>query len=144
MTMSQKNIREIRAFNRFYTDLLGLLNKHLLDSSYSLSEVRVMYEIQANREVQASHIMEAMDIDKSYLSRILKRLEKDGLIVRKASKQDGRAIVLSFTTKGETLFRELTKATEEQISGLIHHLDSGKQQQLVMHMQAIREILGEE
>lgn len=144
VTMSQRTIREIRAFNRFYTDLLGLLNKHLLDSSYSLSEVRVMYEIQLHREAQASHIMEAMDIDKSYLSRILKRLEKDGLIMRKASKQDGRAIVLSFTAKGEVLFRELTKAAEEQIGGLIAGLDSGKQQELVMHMQAIRDILGEE
>jgi DNA-binding MarR family transcriptional regulator len=139
--MSQKTIRGIRAFNRFYTDLLGLLNKHLLDSDYSLAEVRVMYEIQANKDAQASHIMAAMDIDKSYLSRILKRLEKDGLIVRKASKEDGRAIVLSFTGKGEQLFRELTKATEEQISELIADLNSAKQQELLMHMQAIEEIL---
>ncbi|WP_343673834.1 MarR family transcriptional regulator [Chitinophaga sp.] len=139
--MSIKTIQEIRAFNRFYTDLIGLLNKHLLNSAYSLSEVRVMYEINTAREAQASHIMSAMDIDKSYLSRILKKLEKDRLIARKASEQDGRAIVLSLTGKGEKLFKELTNATEDQIGGLISHLNSKQQQALVAHMQAIRKIL---
>lgn len=140
-TMSTKTIQEIRAFNRFYTDLIGLLNKHLLNSAYSLSEVRIMYEIHTAGEAQASHIMSAMDIDKSYLSRILKRLEKDGLITRKASEQDGRATVLSLTTKGEKLFEELTKATEDQINGLITHLNTQQQVELVTHMQAIRTIL---
>lgn len=139
--MSTKTIRQIRAFNRFYTDLIGLLNRHLLDSAYSLSEVRVMYEIHTAGEAQASHIMSAMDIDKSYLSRILKKLEKDGIIKRQASAQDGRATVLFLTPKGEQLFNELTKATEDQISGLITHLNSQQQQELVTHMQAIRTIL---
>ena len=137
-----KTIQEIRAFNRYYTDLIGLLDKHLLNSDYSLAEVRVMYEINAAGEAQASQIMSVMDIDKSYLSRILKKLERDALITRRASVQDGRATVLSLTDKGNTLFEELTKATEEQILGLITHLSIEQQQALVMHMRAIRETLG--
>ncbi|RFM33676.1 MarR family winged helix-turn-helix transcriptional regulator [Chitinophaga silvisoli] len=139
--MSTKTIQEIRAFNRFYTDLIGLLNKHLLNSDYSLSEVRIMYEIHTAGEAQASQIMAAMDIDKSYLSRILKKLEKDQLIARKASEQDGRAVVLSLTKAGEDLFQELTRATEQQIGGLVNHLNTKQQEELVAHMQAIRKIL---
>lgn len=139
--MSKKAIQEIRSFNRFYTDLIGLLNKHLLDSDYSLSEVRIMYEIHIAGEAQASQIMGEMDIDKSYLSRILKKLERDGVIVRKASEQDGRAVVVSLTEKGERLFMELTKATEEQVGGLIVHLSEKERDELVGHMQAIRRIL---
>jgi DNA-binding MarR family transcriptional regulator len=139
--MSTRTIQEIRAFNRFYTDLIGLLNKHLLNSDYSLSEVRIMYEIHAAGEAQASQIMAVMDIDKSYLSRILKKLEKDQLIARKASEQDGRAVVLSLTKAGESLFQELTQATEQQIGGLVNHLNAKQQEELVAHMQAIRKIL---
>lgn len=139
--MSTSTIQEIRAFNRFYTDLIGLLNKHLLNSDYSLSEVRIMYEIHTAGEAQASHIMAAMDIDKSYLSRILKKLERDQLIIRKASEQDGRAVVLSLTKEGAGLFRELTTATEHQIGGLISHLDTAQQDELVAHMHAIRKLL---
>ena len=64
-------IRDIRAFNRFYTDIIGLLDQHLLDSPYSLAEARIIYEIHHNKDIQASQIMELMDIDKSYLSRLL-------------------------------------------------------------------------
>lgn len=139
--MSKQAIAEIRAFNRFYTDLIGLLNKHLLNSEYSLSEVRVMYEVHTAGAVQASQIMAAMDIDKSYLSRILKKLERDGLIARKASAADGRAVVVSLTERGEVLFQELTKATDEQVGGLIGDLSGEEQEELVGHMQAIRKIL---
>ncbi|WP_343689022.1 MarR family transcriptional regulator [Chitinophaga sp.] len=139
--MSKAVIQEIRAFNRFYTDLIGLLNKHLLNSAYSLSEVRIMYEIHTAGAVQASQIMGAMDIDKSYLSRILKKLERDEVIVRKASEQDGRAVVVSLTEQGEELFQELTRLTEEQVGGLIAHLSEQEQEDLVGHMHAIRKIL---
>lgn len=134
-------IQNIRAFNRFYTDVIGLLNKHLLDSDYSLSEVRVMYEISTGREVQASQIMMAMSIDKSYLSRILKKLEKDGIITKSLSVQDARAMSLSLTEEGQQLFDTLNKASNHQINELIENLNSEQLQELVAHMNAIKEIL---
>lgn len=134
-------IQNIRAFNRFYTDVIGLLNKHLLDSAYSLSEVRVMYEISIGKEVQASQIMTAMSIDKSYLSRILKKLEKDGIITKSLSAQDARAMSLSLTAEGQELFDSLNKASDNQINQLIEKLNNEQLEELVSHMHAIKEIL---
>jgi DNA-binding MarR family transcriptional regulator len=134
-------VQNIRAFNRFYTDLIGLLNKHLLNSDYSLAEVRVMYEISIGKEVQASQIMAAMSIDKSYLSRILKKLEKDEIISKSLSAQDARAMSLSLTVKGKKLFDALNKASDHQIGELIGKLSERQQQELVAHMNAIMEIL---
>lgn len=140
--MNQKAaIQNIRAFNRFYTDVIGLLNKHLLDSDYSLSEIRVMYEISTGKEVQASQIMMAMSIDKSYLSRILKKLEKDGIITKSLSAQDARATSISLTGEGQQLFDALNKASDHHIGELIGKLNREELQELVAHMNAIKEIL---
>lgn len=134
-------VREIRAFNRFYTDIIGLLDAHLLNSAYSLSEVRTMYEIYTGKSVQASQIMTAMHIDKSYLSRILKKLEKEELISKMPSEEDARASLISLTEKGLKVFNTLNKASDEQIDGLIGDLTVRRQQELVNHMKAIQEIL---
>jgi len=134
-------VQEIRAFNRFYTDIIGLLDAHLLNSAYSLSEVRTMYEIYAGKSVQASQIMTAMHIDKSYLSRILKKLTQEGLISKMPSEEDARASLISLTEKGMKVFKTLNKASDEQIDGLISKLPAKKQQELVNHMKAIQDIL---
>lgn len=134
-------IQAIRQFNRFYTDLIGLLNRGLLDSDYSLSEVRILYEIYTSKEIQASLIMSKLHIDKSYLSRILKNLEKDELIRKIASEQDSRAILISLTEKGTTVFKSLNKASNLQIGRLIKDLDANEQDDLVEHMNAIQRIL---
>lgn len=134
-------IAEIRAFNRFYTNIIGLLDKHLLHSAYSLAEARIMYEIYVGENVQASQIMTAMNIDKSYLSRLLKKLEKEGLVIKKPSGQDARAMLISLTTKGSEEFAMLNKASDEQIGAMTAGLQVSDKQQLIAHMNAIMNIL---
>ncbi|QNK64666.1 bifunctional helix-turn-helix transcriptional regulator/GNAT family N-acetyltransferase [Pedobacter sp. PAMC26386] len=141
MTIQKSIISNIRAFNRFYTDIIGLLDKHLLNSDYSLSEVRVLYEIYTGQDIQASQVMTTMHIDKSYLSRILKKLEKDRLIAKKPSDLDARAMVLSLTDIGLKLFQELNKASDDQTSDIIKNLNQQQRQQLVFHMNSIQHLL---
>ena len=141
MKETELAIAQIRAFNRFYTDLIGLLNKHLLDSDYSLAEARILYEIHAGQRMQASQIMIAMHIDKSYLSRLLKKLEKEKLIANQPSPQDARASLLSLTEKGQQLFAALNRASDQQIAQLVGALPLQKQQELVGHMQSIMHLL---
>ncbi|SHN36982.1 MarR family winged helix-turn-helix transcriptional regulator [Chitinophaga sp. CF418] len=141
MTDTKVAVQEIRAFNRFYTDIIGLLDAHLLNSDYSLSEVRTMYEIYTGKSVQASQIMTAMHIDKSYLSRILKKLEKEELILKMPSEEDARASLISLTEKGLKVFKALNRTSDEQIGELIGNLPARKQQELVNHMKAIQGIL---
>jgi len=141
MQGNQIVVQQVRAFNRFYTDMIGLLDKHLLHSEYSLAEARIIYEVYIGKSVQASHIMTVMHIDKSYLSRLLKKLEKNLLIMKKPAAHDARAIQISLTEKGLIEFEILNKASDRQIVGLIKNLDAGKQQELVLHMQSILNIL---
>ena len=130
-------VRDIRAFNRFYTDVIGLLDQHLLDSPYSLAEARILFEINNAGAMQASQIMERMHIDKSYLSRLLKKLENDKVIVRKRSEQDARAVILSLTEKGHNEFALLNKASDEQINDLIKPLAAKQRMSLVSDMSSI-------
>ncbi|HJP62891.1 MAG TPA: helix-turn-helix domain-containing GNAT family N-acetyltransferase [Mucilaginibacter sp.] len=130
-------VRDIRTFNRFYTDVIGLLDQHLLDSPYSLAEARILFEINNAVAMQASQIMERMHIDKSYLSRLLKKLENDKVLVRKRSEQDARAVILSLTEKGKNEFALLNKASDEQINDLIEPLSAKQRISLVSDMRSI-------
>ena len=78
--MRDKQIREIRAFNRFYTDIIGLLNQNILDSTWSLAEARVIYEIFKGKSITATQIIEIMHVDKSYLSRLIKKLDRKSVV----------------------------------------------------------------
>ena len=139
--MKRKPIREMRSFNRWYTDIIGLLNRNLLDSEYSLAEARLIYELYDAGSVQASHIMTRMHIDKSYLSRTLRKLEKDKLVARRRSPDDHRAILLSLTDKGMREFAILNAASDEQITSLLAHLCDEQREELVGHMNAIRRLM---
>lgn len=138
---NQEKIQAIRAFNRFYTDLLGLLDTHLLKSDYSLAEARILYEIFIGKEISASDIIQKLKVDKGYLSRILKKLEKQGLVSKKLSAGDGRVSLLSLTPDGLKVFHELNNASDEQIGALIITMPLPQLNDLVKHMNAIMALL---
>ncbi|MFD2937777.1 MarR family winged helix-turn-helix transcriptional regulator [Spirosoma flavum] len=139
--MTNEAIQQIRSFNRLYTDLLGLLDSHLLSSSYSLAEGRILFEISARGQCQASDIIAVLSIDKGYLSRILKKFEKDGLVQRQASALDGRVALLSLSTKGRTVFQQLDIASNQQVESLVGHLPQQQLEVLTNCMQHIMEVL---
>jgi DNA-binding MarR family transcriptional regulator len=141
MKNKQQTIEDIRAFNRYYTGLIGLLNDHLLDSEYSLAEVRILYEINTHQPVSASQIMAEMGIDKGYLSRVLKQFEKSGLILKQVSGEDARVTLISLAAKGRILFSRLNAASDQQVETLISKLTKEEQRTLVGHMQAIKVLL---
>ncbi|PYF77219.1 MarR family winged helix-turn-helix transcriptional regulator [Pedobacter nutrimenti] len=136
-------IQQIRKFNRFYTDLIGLLNQHFLSSTYSLVEGRILFEISNAGSIQASQIMASMHIDKSYLSRLLKKLEMEQLIIRRPSPTDARAIEILLTEKGQAEFEILNQKSEKQISDLLEKISPEKSKELASHMSAITYILKE-
>eukprot|EP01132_Coremiostelium_polycephalum_P017234 gene17234-20654_t len=136
-------IQQIRKFNRFYTDLIGLLNQHFLSSTYSLVEGRILFEISSAGSIQASQIMASMHIDKSYLSRLLKKLEMEQLIIRRPSMADARAIEILLTEKGQAEFEILNQKSQKQISNLLEKISPEKSKELASHMTAITYILKE-
>ncbi|MHC1711437.1 MAG: MarR family winged helix-turn-helix transcriptional regulator [Solidesulfovibrio sp.] len=122
MDIDDNIISDIRHFNRFYTKTLGVLNTTVLDTGYSLAEARVIIKIGMAGPCIASRLVETLKIDRSYLSRILTKLGKDGLLVREDSATDSRTNLISLTAKGTDLYKELNQKSDEQIIKLFHGL----------------------
>jgi DNA-binding MarR family transcriptional regulator/GNAT superfamily N-acetyltransferase len=132
---------EIRKFNRFYTNIIGLVNKTILESPYSLAEVRVLLEIDKAGECKASELIELLQIDPGYLSRMLARFKREQMLITARSLTDGRAQLLSLTDKGRMVFRNLSDASTRQIITLLENLPGSDQEELISHMKAIQAIL---
>ncbi len=139
--MNKNDVHKFRAFNRFYTRVTGLLDRYLLDSNYTLSEVRVMYEIYHHKKITSKEICNLLGMDKGYLSRILLKFSKSGLLFRKTARNDGRAQEISLTEKGEKAFLVVNRATENQIAELLSGLTKQETQELTAHMDGIQRIL---
>jgi DNA-binding MarR family transcriptional regulator len=139
--MKIDDIQSVRDFNRFYTNVIGLLDNHILNSSYSLPEARVLFELNRQESCTAREILDVIKIDKSYLSRMLTQFEKSGLIRKKTSAEDGRAVQLTLTSKGKKAADELDAASVNQIKNMLKPLSAQAQQQLLLHLQQIKSIL---
>jgi DNA-binding MarR family transcriptional regulator len=139
--MDKKKVDEIRSFNRFYTNIIGLLDRYILHSNYTLPEARILYEIYHREGILAGEIVEVMDIDKGYLSRILLQFEKKKLISKKRSSSDGRSTHISLTAKGQNEFEALNNASHAQIENILTLLSDDDCEQLFYHMSEIKKIL---
>lgn len=132
----------VRSFNRFYTKQIGLLRKGYLDSPFSLGEGRVLYELVHRKHPLAVEISKELDLDAGYLSRLLAKFEKRGLIVRKPSGTDGRQSHLSLTRRGRRAFAPLEVKTQKQVDAMLSKLSGAGQQRLVEAMHTIEKLLG--
>lgn len=134
-------VAAVRAFNRYYTAVIGLLNQHILDSDLSLSEVRVLHEIGETTNCTAGQLTALLGIDGGYLSRVLKSFEKKGWIIRQRSADDGRTWYLLLSDKGKELITLLNDRSNAQISNLLQPLPPASQQAVSAAMKSIRDIL---
>jgi DNA-binding MarR family transcriptional regulator len=139
--MNLKVIASVREFNRFYTKVIGLLDNHLLNSSYSLPEARILYELYHQQPCTATAIVDTVEIDKGYLSRVLTSFTRNGLLTKKKNKKDGRASFIMLTPKGNSEFEKINQASIDQIKAMASTLSSSKQVELIKHMRAIQDIL---
>lgn len=138
-----EDIATVRHFNRFYTRLLGLLDKGLLNSPFSLTEVRVLYELAHRPGRTAAELGRKLGVDAGYLSRILKKLKARKLIVRKQAERDGRQALLSLTPAGCKAFKPLDHASQIQVKGMLAPLTPWKRASLIAAMKTIERTLGE-
>src|SRR5262249_21722615 len=131
----------VRSFNRFYTRQIGLLNQGLYHSHFSLTEVRVLYELAHRQSPSAVELGKDLHLDAGYLSRMLGRFQKQGLISRSASNEDGRRSLLSLTQRGKKEFSLLDKRSSQQIDAMLKPLTAGDRQRLVRAMGEIQSLL---
>ena len=141
MTVSDERIERVRAFNRFYTKRIGLLREGLLDTPFSLTQARVLYEIGQKPGTRSASLAPALGADPGYLSRLLNSFERRGLVKRSPSKDDRRVNHLSLTAKGRAEFTRLNARSQAEIGEMLDHLDDSQQRRLVESMTAIRDLL---
>jgi DNA-binding MarR family transcriptional regulator len=141
MKPDQETIDRIRSFNRFYTNIIGLLDQHFLDSPFSLTEGRVLYEICNIEECTAKKIRENIVIDEGYLSRILDNFSKRGLIIKTRSSEDRRSRIIIPTEQGKKEFANINNNSNGLISQLIENLSEAEREYLLNKMEGIRVLL---
>ena len=143
MPDQRKAVAQIRSFNRFYTHILGLLDKHILDSEFSLTEARVLLEISKEKDCQAYQLADRLKIDRSYLSRMLKSLAEKGLICKRPSPTDNRFNNLSLTERAYEVLEELNRRSDAQTLSLIQSLTPEETSEMLGAMALIREKLSQ-
>jgi DNA-binding MarR family transcriptional regulator/GNAT superfamily N-acetyltransferase len=141
MSVTADQIARVRAFNRDYTRRIGVLGEGLLDSPYSLTEVRVMYEVAHRPGITAGELTEELGVDKGYMSRILKRFEVRKLVTRQPSAKDGRRHHLRLTPFGKKVFTPLDRRSQQQVRATLSALDQTGRDAVLGAMSTIQSTL---
>jgi DNA-binding MarR family transcriptional regulator/GNAT superfamily N-acetyltransferase len=136
-----QRVEVVRKFNRFYTQQIGALHEGLLESPFSLTEVRVLYELANRQQPTAADLSKDLALDAGYLSRILRNFEKRGLIKRTQSRSDGRQSLLTLTALGHRTFAPLNARSHDDVAAMLKGLSSSGQNRLIEAMRSIERLL---
>lgn len=137
------HVHAVRRFNRFYTRLIGVLDEGFVDSSFSLTEVRILYELAHCDEATAAIVGRELALDAGYLSRILRRFRKDGLVRMQPSAADARQTLLRLTAKGRRTVTTLEARTNRDVTRLLAAVGAADERRLLQAMTTIERLLGD-
>lgn len=137
----EERVEALRGFNRFFTRRIGVLGEGLLESPYTLTEARIMFEVAHREGSAASELARELGLDRGYMSRVLAGLEQIGLVEKSRSEEDGRRRRLSLTGEGREAFSELDERSRREISGMLGELSEEEQTRLLESMSAVESIL---
>lgn len=143
MTRIQREATELRGFNRFHTRRIGILQEGLLDSRLSLTEVRVLYELNARNGVLASQLARDLGLDPGYLSRLLAGFKRKRWISAAAARADKRQRPIVLTKAGRAAFGPLDRRSQAEAAALLAPLDSAQRRRLLDSLRTVRELLGD-
>jgi DNA-binding MarR family transcriptional regulator/GNAT superfamily N-acetyltransferase len=138
---SEERIGAVRQFNRFITRKIGVLREGLLHSPYTLTEARILFELGHRNSVTASDLCRELGLDPGYLSRILARLEQQGLLEKVRPDNDGRQRLLQLTSEGISAFAFLDQRSRDEVSEMLNDLSEEEQRSLLKAMQTIENLL---
>ena len=138
MRQIERRAEAVREFNRFYTRRIGVLGEGHLDSTFSLTEVRVLFELANRAHPTASEIAETLGLDRGYLSRTLRSFQKRGLVTTKTGPADRRRSLLRLTPAGRRAFAPLDARARDEIVAMLEPLPAADQRRILDAMGAIR------
>jgi DNA-binding MarR family transcriptional regulator/GNAT superfamily N-acetyltransferase len=128
----------VREFNRYYTQRIGVLTDRYLGQR-PLGEARLLFEIGGGADVSA--IRTRLGLDSGYLSRLLRSLERQGLIELRRHPADARARVATLTDAGRHAMSELNARAEQTAADLVGPLTPDQQYRLADAMDQVQRLL---
>jgi DNA-binding MarR family transcriptional regulator/GNAT superfamily N-acetyltransferase len=140
---SERAVAAVRHFNRFYTQKIGVLPEGHLESDFSLTEVRVLYELANRKSPTAAELSRDLGLDPGYLSRVLRNFGTRGLVARERSEADGRQSLMRLTRRGQDAFARLNERSSQEVGALLSRLSPAGQKRLLEAMRTIEELLGD-
>jgi len=143
MRAVEERAEQVRRFNRFYTRRIGVLHEHLLDSAFSLTEVRILYELAHRSDLTGTTLCRELGLDAGYLSRVIAGFEKKGLVAKTRTENDARVMRLELTRKGRKVFDPLDAASRREVVAMLDTLPTPEQDRLVDAMTQVQALLGE-
>ena len=143
ISVQTPEIAAVRAFNRFYTRLIGALDAGHLETRFTLGEARLIYEVGTRGTTSATELARAMSVDPAYVSRLVGRLKQDGLLMLAPNAGDRRQADISLSPAGGSAFTSLDAGSNERIAALLTPLEPARRSALVAAMSAIRAVLGD-
>jgi DNA-binding MarR family transcriptional regulator/ribosomal protein S18 acetylase RimI-like enzyme len=134
------HVKAVRGFNRFYTQRIGILDPYL-DSEFSLTEVRVLYELAHRDQPTATELGRDLALDAGYLSRILRRFEARGWLARAPSPADARQSLLKLTEAGHAAFAPLQQKSRDEAAAMLASLPPANRERLIAAMATVQQLL---
>jgi DNA-binding MarR family transcriptional regulator/N-acetylglutamate synthase-like GNAT family acetyltransferase len=132
-----RRVAGVRRFNRFYTQRIGVLTDNFLKTPYTLAETRVLYELAQRDKTSPGDLATALEMDAGYLSRIVRRFEEQGLVIRTASPDDGRRATLALTDAGRDAFAPMNERQRDDVVALLKPLPAERQERVLRAMDEI-------
>ncbi len=134
-------VEAVRRFNRFYTPRIGVLGRRFLGTEYSVVQVRVIYEIYRRGDCTARDLTQTLRVDAGYMSRLLKVLEREGIVNRSRSSMDHREVVIRLTERGKRQFTVLDQMAHADIRSMLSKLSPADRGHLVRALKEVERLL---
>ena len=138
--VARSQVKAVRAFNRFYTQRIGVLKRYL-DTDFTLTEVRVLYELAHRPPLAARDLVQELELDAGYLSRILRRFEQAGWLERETAPHDARQSLLRLTEAGYATFAPLQQKSRDETAALLASVAPAARPRLIEAMQTVHRLL---
>jgi DNA-binding MarR family transcriptional regulator/GNAT superfamily N-acetyltransferase len=138
--VAKSHVKAVRAFNRFYTQRIGVLKRYL-DTDFTLTEVRVLYELAHRPPLAARDLVQDLELDPGYLSRIFRRFEDRGWIAREPAPHDGRQHLLRLTQAGYDTFAPLQQKSRDETTALLATVPKDARPRLIQAMETVHHLL---
>lgn len=138
--VAKSHVKAVRAFNRFYTQRIGVLKRYL-DTDFTLTEVRVLYELAHRPPLAARDLVRELELDPGYLSRILRRFEQQGWIARETAAHDARQQQLRLTEAGYAAFAPLQQKSRDETAALLATVPTAARPRLIEALQTVHRLL---